>query len=94
MKIHKMTSNPKIPSNEERKHSNTTAKKSNKTVGQDSPNKVYEMKEILQKRIKKGKVEYFISWENYGPEHNSWEPEANIFCPVMLKEFEKKCLVK
>ena len=89
-----MTSNPKIPSNEARKHSNITAKKSNKKVAQDSPNKVYEMKEILQKRTLKGKVEYFISWENYGPEQNSWEPEANIFCPVMLKEFEEKYLGK
>ena len=93
-KIHKMTSNPKISSNEARKHSNITAKKSNKKVAQDFPNKVYEMKEILQKRTLKGKVEYFISWENYGPEQNSWEPEANILCPVMLKEFEEKYLGK
>ena len=30
------------------------------------------------------------AWENFGPEDNTWEPESNIFCPVMLKNFEEK----
>ena len=56
--------------------------------------KVYSMEEILDKRINNGKAEYLISWEGYGPKENSWEPESNIYCPVMLKNFEEKYLAK
>ena len=53
---------------------------------------VYIMEKILDKRIssKDGKLEYLIAWENFGPEDNTWEPQSNIFCPVMLKNFEEK----
>ena len=53
---------------------------------------VYIMEKILDKRIsrKDGKLEYLIAWENFGPEDNTWEPQSNIFCPVMLKNFEKR----
>ena len=50
------------------------------------------MEKILDKRIssKDGKLEYLIAWENFGPEDNTWEPQSNIFCPVMLKNFEER----
>ena len=49
------------------------------------------MEKILDKRISSsGKLEYLIAWENFGPEDNTWEPESNIFCPVMLENFEEK----
>ena len=52
---------------------------------------VYIMEKILDKRISSsGKLEYLIAWENFGPEDNTWEPQSNIFCPVMLKNFEKR----
>ena len=53
---------------------------------------VYVMEKILDKRIssKDGKLEYLIAWENFGPEDNTWEPQSNIFCPVMLKNFEER----
>ena len=69
-------------------------KKIAKKVQKRSLKKVYSMEEILEKRINNGKAEYLISWEGYGPKENSWEPESNIYCPVMLKEFEKKNLAK
>ena len=95
----------KMPSNEARRKNaiiplqkkSNMAKKNNKVskkVGKDSLNKVYSMEEILDKRIKNGNAEYLISWEGYGPKENSWEPESNIYCPVMLKNFEKKHLAK
>ena len=67
-------------------------KKFAKKAQKSSP--VFSMEEILEKRIINGKAEYLISWEGYGPKENSWEPESNIYCPVMLKEFEKKYLAK
>ena len=69
-------------------------KKIAKKVQKESLKKVYSMEEILEKRINNEKAEYLISWEGYGPKENSWEPESNIYCPVMLKEFEEKYLAK
>jgi len=56
---------------------------------------VYTMEKILERRIvkrglNKGKFEYLIKWQGYGPEDNTWEPENNIYCPVMLQNFEEK----
>ncbi|ODN73022.1 hypothetical protein L202_08417 [Cryptococcus amylolentus CBS 6039] len=39
----------------------------------------YEVEAILGHRKTRGnKLEYHVSWKNYGPTHNSWEPEANV----------------
>ncbi|TYJ52783.1 hypothetical protein B9479_006587 [Cryptococcus floricola] len=39
----------------------------------------YEVEAILGHRKTRGnKLEYHVSWKNYGPIHNSWEPEANV----------------
>ena len=35
-------------------------------------------KEILEKRINNGKVEYFIKWEGYKISESTWEPEENL----------------
>ena len=61
-------------------------------MGDVQDGEVYSMEKILDKRItKKGKkVEYLIKWDGYGPEDNTWEPECNIYCPVMLRTFEEK----
>ena len=58
----------------------------------DSEEEVYYMEKILDKRIgSNGKLEYLIAWENFGPDENSWEPESNILCPVMLKVRGSHC---
>jgi hypothetical protein len=41
----------------------------------------YEVDCILDHRfsdMKRQKLSYSIPWKVYGPEHNSWEPEANV----------------
>jgi hypothetical protein len=41
----------------------------------------YEVETILKYRTtgrKRPKTSYLIQWKGYGPEHNSWEPEANV----------------
>ena len=38
---------------------------------------MYKVAEILQERLgKRRKMEYLVRWEEYSPEHNSWEPES------------------
>ena len=42
----------------------------------------YEVERILDHRdVKRGRTkrrEFLVSWQGYGPEHNSWEPEYNL----------------
>lgn len=37
----------------------------------------------------KGKPFYLIKWMRFGPEHNTWEPESNIYCTQMVDDFNR-----
>jgi hypothetical protein len=58
----------------------------------------YEAERILTHREKKcrsskhagnnTRKEYLLEWTGYGPEHNTWEPEANLKnCQELLQEY-------
>ncbi|XP_061782918.1 chromobox protein homolog 2-like [Nerophis lumbriciformis] len=55
------------------------------TVGQ-----VFDAECILNKRPRKGKLEYLIKWSGWSSKHNSWEPEENILDPRLLAAFNKR----
>ena len=38
----------------------------------------YEVEKILDSRYQRGRLQYLVQWKGYGPEHNTWEPEANV----------------
>ena len=38
----------------------------------------YEVEEVLDSRLKKGKLEYLVKWSGYTEDHNTWEPELNL----------------
>ena len=39
---------------------------------------VYEVERSVAKRVKGGKAEYFIQWQNYSPSENMWEPAEHL----------------
>ncbi|ODM89248.1 Heterochromatin protein 1 [Orchesella cincta] len=54
----------------------------------------YVVEEILKKRIgADGKPEYFLKWEGYGHDENTWEPRENIDADLVCA-FEKELEVK
>ena len=53
----------------------------------------YEVEEILNKRIKKGEIEYLVKWKGWDlPEHNTWEHSDNLGNNALetIKEYEVK----
>jgi hypothetical protein len=38
----------------------------------------YEVKEVLDSKISRGKLKYLVEWEGYGPGERSWESAKNI----------------
>ena len=50
---------------------------------------VYEVERIVAKRVKGGKAEYFIQWQNYSPSENTWEP-AERLAEDLIVAFENR----
>ncbi|TMS39912.1 hypothetical protein L596_006366 [Steinernema carpocapsae] len=55
---------------------------------------LYIVDQILDRRMRNRKVEYFLKWVGYGDEENSWEPIENLDCTELIEDFEANRLKK
>ena len=62
------------------------------------PEDTYVVEKILKKRVKNGRVEYFLKWLGFGDEDCTWEPRDNLTCDELIEDFEanleKKPVIK
>ncbi|XP_058779147.1 chromo domain-containing protein LHP1-like [Vicia villosa] len=49
----------------------------------------FEVGAIHNKRVHKGKVEYFVQWSGWDETANTWEPGENLVCVANVEAFEK-----
>ena len=50
----------------------------------------YEVEEILDSRIQRGKIEFKTRWKGYGPEHDEWILEKDLAAPDLLRKFYRE----
>jgi hypothetical protein len=48
----------------------------------------YVVERVLARRVRRGRVEFLLKWRGYDDSWNTWEPEANLACPLLLAAFE------
>lgn len=61
----------------------------NSNAGSELETNDLEVEKIIDKRMRKNKVEYFLKWKGYNDNDNSWEPKENLNCDELIKKFEK-----
>jgi len=50
----------------------------------------YEVEEVMDSRLKHGKLKFLVKWSGYTDDYNTWEPEANCAnSRDIIKEFYK-----
>ncbi|KNZ76407.1 Chromobox like protein, partial [Termitomyces sp. J132] len=48
----------------------------------------YEVDEILNSRIVRGRLQYLVRWKGYEPEDDTWKPQKNLNrAPDKLQDF-------
>lgn len=55
-------------------------------------NSRFEVEEIKDKKIEKGRILYLVKWRDYPDSENTWEPRKHLrACHTLIQDFEEKC---
>ncbi|KAK0056001.1 polycomb group protein Pc [Biomphalaria pfeifferi] len=52
--------------------------------------RVFAAECIQKRRVRKGKVEYFVKWKGWSIKYNTWEPEENILDQRLIEQFKRE----
>lgn len=52
----------------------------------------YAVQFILDKRLNNNKVEYYIKWHGYNDRDSTWEPQENLQCDELMKQFDDRLI--
>lgn len=55
---------------------------------EDNPEE-YEVEEVRDKQLIKGRIHYLVKWTGWPSEYNQWVPENDIHAPKLIQNFEK-----
>lgn len=50
----------------------------------------YEVEQIVDKRVRFGRVEYKVKWLGYPESENTWQTVESMNCPTLVAQFEEK----
>ena len=50
----------------------------------------YEVSDILDLRLVRGRLQFLVHWRGYGPEEHSWVPSADVHAPALRRAFHAR----